>query len=217
MSNLIKNLKFSLLTLSVSLFVSSCSVAGQESLTYPKVNSVDLKLQKSFDLKLNISNLGFKTKAELSGPEDPPATNLDKIKSFDAFLTTNYNNPLAPGANPFGNNYIIKVNYNPKSTTIMFPAVPAGGPYYAVIAAYDSDKDDVNRKNITYSDPSISSNNKRWSRSSNNVSIARSQISFSDLGTKLKVKLKLSKPNGIGVDIIPIDGEVIGNPVLTEN
>jgi hypothetical protein len=153
--------------------------------------------QTTSDITLNISDFDFQTKS------------ISPVKSFSAFLTTNYNNPFISGSNPYGNGVILKVNYTSGVNTLTFKKVPAGGPYYAVVAAFDTLTTDTVPNNITEADPAIPSSDKKWARSTNNASVTVTKtLVFSDSNTALKVNLKLAPTivNTLPVVVAPVNG-----------
>lgn len=180
---------FKMAIIPVLLGLISCNISNPDTI------AKNIKIADKHSL-----NLSFRLKA------------VSRVKSFEAYLTTNFNDPFASGANPFGDNVRTKANVGPVSTDINFPDVPAGGPYFAVIAAFDDVIENPERKNITQIDKTILSNAKNWSRSSNSVTISSVPL-FSDKSDGLKVNMKLAPVNSIGFTIAPKDGASTSLPI----
>ncbi len=177
----------------------------------------EIDFKKGFSIQLKISpapDTTFKTKSSSDGS---PAKDISQVKSYSAYLTTDYNDPFASGANPLGDNAIIQVNSGSGgSATIIFSNIKRGGPYFAVIAAYDDVIGSNNRTNLTKYDPSIVSAEKNWSRSNNSVFIQPSgNLVFSDGGSELVADLTLleGKPTRIGFQTNIIEGDIITGPI----
>jgi hypothetical protein len=153
--------------------------------------------EESAAITLDIKSLEFETKA------------VSPVKSFSAFLSTNFANPFIAGTNPLGDGVMVKVNNSSETGSLVFSHVPRGGPYYAVVAAYDTLIDAAVPNNITAIDPTLLSPDKKWARSTNNVTvnIARKLV-FSDTNTILKVNLNLAPVifNTIPVVVSPVTG-----------
>lgn len=166
-------------------------------------------VEKSTKIILQIDLKQFSTKASSDAVIGKTSTD---IKSFTAFLTTNYNNPFASGANPQGDGVVLKVDVNQSgTTTIVFNSVPQGGPYYAVLAAFDNTVNN-NGNNITKPDNTIQSIDKNWARSTNNVTVlADGSLKFSNNSNQLDISLNLleSKPNNIGFGITITPGKTL--------
>ncbi len=178
-------------------------------------NTVDFN--KGFKVTLKLKNIStFKTKNSSSAVL--PKTDTD-ISSYHAFLTTNYNTPFALGTNPLGDGVITQVS-NSNSVSIVFNNVPRNGTYYAVLSAFDGN---TISKNITKVDPSISivtsSEEQKWSRSKNSVTISNSgALSFIDkisglpsISTALNIDLSLQE--GVSNSIETSVNVTDGNPI----
>ena len=185
--------KFILAIIGVSSLSLGCN-------TITALNYVD----KSNNIVLSIKNFKNKSISEFNKPQ---------MKSVSAFITSNYDEPFKSGSNPYGDNYILSSDIRDNSLIITFKNVPSGGPYYAVLSAYDDFISNQNRKNITKEDLTIVSTKNQWSRSSNSVMINNSQLSFSDNSKSLKVKLKITgSKDDLKLDLAPSDGSGI-NPI----
>jgi hypothetical protein len=149
--------------------------------------------------KANV-RLTFKAKADT----------FSRVKAFEAYLTTNYNDPFAHGANPFGDNVRVKVNIVDGNAVINFNNIHGGGPYFAVVAAYDDVIENPARKNIVKRDGTILSTDKKWSRSVNSVHVVGSTLNYSDNGNELTINMKLEPVNNLGLDVSPQNG--VSNP-----
>ncbi len=166
--------------------------------------STNVNQSKQVDTRPNTDNnikLSFKTKALVD----------NKVKSIEAFLSSNPSDPFASGANPLGDNTILKTNIvSGSNTTLSFSGFQGGGPFYAFIAAFDDLIDSPTRNNITRVDNSLISTDKKWSRSFNSVT---SNLIYSDGGSQLKVKLQLEIFNQTDISVQPIDGIVPSAPI----
>lgn len=190
-----------------STFLLSCSF---NNATIPQSSKIDKKLDFSKKLKnsitVTINHLpnDFNTKASTDGQAGKV---LADVKSYEVFLTKNFNDPFATGANPLGDNNSIKVNSsNQTSQVISFSNIPSGGPYFAVIAAFDDFSTSSTKKNITQPDTSILSNDKRWARSSNSVTVdGNFNLTYSDnAGTITVGNLQLQNFASVNIDSIII-------------
>lgn len=186
-----------------SLFISGCInlTTLQTSLEVEKVNLIinQNKVKsnnQSSKVKIEIDNYGFIVKAYSDAVL--PQTNIN-VKSFWVFLTSDYNNPFTVGANPLGDGNIVKINKQ-QVNSITFNNIPSGNTYWAVIAAFDSTIDDLLAVNITKPDPTLFSNDKRWSRSINSVTISGFTPNYSDSGNALKVKVFLQPGIAASID-----------------
>ncbi|MBC7475942.1 MAG: hypothetical protein H7263_16790 [Candidatus Sericytochromatia bacterium] len=203
-----------LFLLSLALLNISCSLSTNQDMVKPANINKDVDFKNGFKIQLKINNLDFNTKASSSGKAP---SQLNDVKSYSAFLTTNYNDPFATGANPNGDGVIAQANSATNgSASIVFNNVRRGGAYFAVIATFEDIVGGNNRNNITFLDNTILSADKRWSRSTNSVTILPSgTLSFSDSGTELKSNLSLSEglPVKIGFQVNVLDGSSIAGPI----
>lgn len=125
-----------------------------------------------------------------------PKTSID-VKSYQIFLTDNYNAPLEN----IVRGRIYEFNSD-SGSSFTLTNVPDGGPYWAVISAWDGLIDDSLAQNITEPDldPSLLSIDKKWSRSTNNVTIVSKTPSYSDSSTFLTNSLQLKQGIKAAVD-----------------
>jgi len=212
----------------IALMIASCNLnMNSGRIINPVTIQKEVDLSKGFDIQIKISDLaqkGFKTKAASNSSAIPGKTFAD-IKSFSAFLTTDYNDPFAPGSNPKGNGVIVNVNVTTTgSALINISNVPVGGPYFAVVAAFDDVVGGASRDNITVPDSTIcnnpsvscSSSDISWSRTSNNVTVSPSgSIIFNGGGSQLLANLNLlgGVPDTIGAVVTLVDGNTNLNPI----
>jgi hypothetical protein len=173
-------------------------------------NNVILKeidFRKGATINLKIANLdSFETKSTSSISEAV----LSDVKSLSAFLTKNPQDPFAKGENPFGDSVIISNNYT--GELIAFFDVPDGGPYYAVVAAFDDISSSNNKNNISEITPLLTSIENKWYVSKNSVNIINTNnLVFSDTSSTLDVNLILRKPtsNEISTSINISDGTAV--------
>lgn len=183
------------LILILTLSLAACSLEKPGSLLEKPVQGSEKVIRKADQRSVTLS---FNTQA----------TALSRIKSFEAFLSSNFSNPFASGANPFGDNVKVQVNNSGTTTVITFSAIPAGGPYFAVIAGFDNVIGATPRNNITRADATLASTDKKWARSSNTITVSTTGIIFSNGGTELNTDLKLDAFNNVGVTIAPQNGPV---------
>lgn len=196
-----------------SIFFSSCSnnTIISSARFYGHANIKKNSIQRTANITLEIPKLIFKTKASSSAKL---GKNISDIKSYKAFLTTNFSNPFIAGSNPKGDGVQITANVNPlENTIITFSSVPQGGPYYAVLAAFDA-----SNNNITKLDQTIQSTEKNWARSKNNVTVlSDGSLKYSNSLNNLDIVLMLleATPLSIGLNLtinpatqkkIPISG-----------
>jgi hypothetical protein len=201
--------KNKLLLLLISAFVVSLSSCYSkiENNNSPSISKeVDFKSGATVNLK--ISDLKeFTTKSTSSTPE----ATVSDVKSITAFLSTNPTDPFATGSNPFGDGVSISKNYT-GSSIISFMNVPVGGPYYAVIAAFDDVTGSITKNNITEGNTNITSTDNKWYVSGNSVMVLPSRnLAFSNTSTALDINLVLRKPfpNSITSAVTISDGTAI--------
>ncbi len=152
-------------------------------------------------IKLNINTRNFSTKASSSGQANKTQND---VLSYTAYLTTNTLNPFTTGITQ-------TVSKGEGSTTVTFLNVPAGGPYFAAVAAFDSLSGSGN--NITQPQPELSSSDKRWAISGNSVSVdSAGNLSFSNEGNQLNVSVQLQHGISPQIDtqITPNNGTGMG-------
>jgi hypothetical protein len=204
--------KFNLLVIAVMLLLTSCN-SQPNNFSSNKIINKEVNFRDGSTIEINISNIfNFKTKSNDSTPE----ATLDDIKSFSAFLTTNPTDPFALSSNPLGDNFIVSSD-NVTANKIRFSNVPIGGPYYAVVSAFDDISTSTTKNNISESNISLTSSDNKWWVSTNSVNILPSkQILYSDLSNALNVDLVLRKPvaHSITSDITIINGgDSNGDPI----
>ncbi|MFN8673402.1 MAG: hypothetical protein U0457_15125 [Candidatus Sericytochromatia bacterium] len=161
------------------------------------------KVVKKGDIKLTINVQSFKTKAYTNAIL--PKKTSD-IKSFKFFLTNNFNDPLNNMVTP-----IIWFDFDPANTTLIIKDVPDGNNYYGVISAYDDIANSTSANNITEPDNTIQSIDKKWSRTTNTVSLINGFDIYSDNSGTLKISMpiKFGVPasTDVGIQLLP------GNPI----
>ena len=179
------------------LFLISAFVVSFSS-CYSKlepINSINKEVSFKYTTTINfkIANLhSFKTKSSSSVLE----ALLTDVKSLSAFLTNNPTDPFATGSNPFGDGVI--VSYDSIGNIMRFVNVPVGGPYYAVVAAFDDFAASPTKNNITEINPALTSVDKKWYLSTNTVNVLPTNVLvFSNppnTNLMLDVNLILRKP-----------------------
>lgn len=191
------------------LFGFSCSYNSVNTVRSNN-NLVQITNKKGASIQVSfLFDKNFKTKS-ISGEA---AKNLNDVKSYDIFLSSNYDDPLANNTNPFGNSTVLRINAanatENNSVNVTFNNIPSGGPYYAVVAAYDGLITDKSRNNITELDNTIISANKRFARSDNSV-VVNTDLSttISDKKSSLNIsalQLQNEKPVSIDSSVILTD------------
>lgn len=191
------------------LFGFSCSYNSVNTVRSNN-NLVQITNKKGASIQVSfLFDKNFKTKS-ISGEA---AKNLNDVKSYDIFLSSNYDDPLANNTNPFGNSTVLRINAanatENNSVNVTFNNIPSGGPYYAVVAAYDGLITDKSRNNITELDNTIISSNKRFARSDNSV-VVNTDLSttISDKKSSLNIsvlQLQNEKPVSIDSSVILTD------------
>lgn len=194
-----------LLLVITTLLVSFSSCYTKIDLTGGSAILKEINFRDGSTVNLNISDLiSFNTKSNSSVVE----ASLSDVKSINAFLTTNPTDPFLSGSNPLGNGVMISRNYVGNSI-ISFTNVPIGGPYYAVVAAFDDVTSSSTKNNITNPNLTLTSIDNKWSISGNSVNVLPSRnLAFSNTSTTLDVDLILRRPlpNSISTAIIVNDG-----------
>lgn len=182
--------KFNLLVIAVILLLTSCHLQ-HNNLSSNKIITKEVNFRDGSTIEIDISNIiQFKTKSNDSIHE----ASLGDIKSFSAFLTTNPNDPFSTGSNPFGDGFIISTNTT-TDNIIKFPNVPIGGPYYALVTAFDDISTSLTKNNISEPNTSLTSIDNKWWVSNNTVNVLPSnKVIYSDLSNALNVNLILRKP-----------------------
>jgi hypothetical protein len=221
----------------IALIAASCSSGTNSGTTGSNIGSMvnQVKIEKKAESpKVYPDNgIGYSIQVKISRPPEKglrtkSAANVSgyvgnsftDIRSFSAFLTTNYNDPFAAGANPKGDGVMVNVDITTTGTaTINFNNIPPGATYYAAVAAFDDVLANVTRNNITLSDATIcnnpsvscSSSDKSWARTNNNVTISSNgTFSFSNGASELDVDLNLlgGQPASLSSDVSLISGNV---------
>lgn len=195
--------KVRLLVVAVSvLSFSSCNI---KNVTFSSNKAIkkEINFREGSTITVKFADLtGLKIKSSDSILE----ANLSDVKSFSAFLTTNPTDPFATGTNPLGNGVVFSTT-NVNTRIIQFLNVPQGGPYYAVITAFDG----INGTGTNLSEPNttIISLDNKWNTSSDNVVVLPSRmVIFSNPNNALNVDLILRKQvsNSITSEITVING-----------
>lgn len=197
-----------LLLLIISTLVVSFSSCYSKIENYnPITISKEVNFKYKSIINLRIANLAsFKTKSSSSVPE----AILSDVKSLSIFLTTNPTDPFATGANPFGDG--VMISYDTIGNTMRFVNVPVGGPYYAVIAAFDDFAASPTKNNITEVNPALTSVDKKWYLSTNTVNVLPSNVLLfsnhpnSNLILDVNLFLRKPLPNNISTSVTVFDG-----------
>jgi hypothetical protein len=143
-------------------------------------------IARGAEIKIQINSLSYNSQAYSDAVY--PKTGAD-VQAYWIFLTRNYNDPFAPGANVLGQ--ILKFNKVTVPNPVVFSNIPAGGPYYAVASAYDGVIGDPLSNNITEPDNSLPGLDKKWRRSANSVNVNGQAAVYSDRSNSLSIQLYL--------------------------
>lgn len=175
------------------IFITSLIMCLSGCYTPSQINTTKAVILSS---NSNISNqeikLSFKIKDIASGI---------RVKSVDAYLITDKDNPLT--SNAYADKLKVQADVVNGVINLTFTDYPTGGPYYAAIQAYDDLKASTTRKNITAFD----TNNKQVSVSSNNVTCSSSRIlTYSDASNSLNISIGLIPYNNLPVTLTPQNG-----------
>ena len=198
--------KNKLLLLILSAFIvslSSCYSKVENASNKPILKEVDFKSGATVNIKI-ADLVTFNTKSNSSIPE----ASLTDVKSITAFLTTNPTDPFATGSNPFGDGVSISTNYT-GNNILSFYDTPVGGPYYAVVSAFDDVSGSLTKNNISEINVAITSVDNKWYVSTNSVNVLPTRnLAFSNTSSTLDVSLILRKPipDSIGAVITVSDG-----------
>lgn len=192
------NIKLLNVYLTVLVISSSCTfyqpvnTANKDVITSQKNLKIN-KVEKA-KISININQYeGFEKKA-YSGAILPKKSN--NISLYKVFLSKNINNPFESTSMISGIQNVIPDDTTKKGNAV-FSNIPDGGPYYAIVSAYE--KINVNNDsstgveyiNITEPNSSLQSIDKKWSISTNSVNVNLGKTIFSDNGNNLKISLNL--------------------------
>lgn len=176
-----------LLLLFCSILLVSCSLKNENLNTRIYIKKeVDLSSKATLTVNFSTNKLNIKSNDSYNEAK------ISDIKSFSAFLTTDPYNPFSSSSNPMGDG-VIKSTNNLTASKITFINVPVGGPYYAVVSAFDG----LNGTGNNLSEPNLllTSIDNKWYISNENVTVLPSgNIIFSNTSTTLNVDLVLRKP-----------------------
>lgn len=178
----LKNIKFISLTVILLLFTLSCD--NKVITPVKKVNTKPIKL--SFSIK--------------------NTETMSRIKSIDAYLIKNYNDPLNSTSNAYSNGFKYQSNITSNSIDISFTGYPSDQTFYVAIQAFDNTIEGLPRNNITAYDESITLGDKQVARSSNSVIFTNNNLIFSNSSTALNIDLKLIPYNSVPINITPESG-----------
>lgn len=214
--NMIKKKKFAIVVsvtlLSVLMSCTSVPLTAGQGNQNRQESKVINNSKAGASITLKITTDSFGTSASKDG--ESAKTQAD-VQSYSAFLTTNKTSPFAVGANPNGDGVMVSVD---KGTTgppvsITLTNLPVGGPYFAVVAAFNAPMNNIQRKNITNPNKAITGTDNKWSISLNTVTVLSNlSLSFSDQKNLLEVKVQLENtlPPVIETEIIPQSGNSAG-------
>lgn len=147
------------------------------------------------DVTITIENKSFNKKAITDAVF--PKTSID-VKSYQIFLTSDFNNPFTTGAN-VSQDTIYK--FSSTRNTFTFRNIPDGGPYWAVISAWDGTESDPLAQNITEPDLTLLSIDQKWARSTNTVTVLSKIPTYSDSSNSLNLNLQLKQGVKASVDM----------------
>ena len=209
------------LTLLNLLFIAGCTSNLNINSDLAKVNKVkvlDLKtantnITKGANISLKINHNNFNTKASLDGVF---AGTVAQIKSYNVHLCTDPEAPtntMLVGSN-FSFNKADTIMESGQSSQVTFVNVPVGGPYYAVVSAYNDFADSSLRVNLNKPMPYRLEESKNVAVSSNSITV-NSDLTLTPASTPFAVTINLRDARGASIEtnIIPIDGNngIFGN------
>lgn len=201
--------KFVLLLIGTFILSSSCS---NEKISFS--SNTNIKKEIDFTSKAIVSiNITTNNGLKVQSSDSVSEAKLSDIKSFSVFLTTNPAAPFAIGDNPLGNGVVFSTN-NVSTRVFKFVNVPRGGPYYAVLSAFDGLGGLGN--NLAEPNAIIISGDNKWHISNDTVIVLPSGVpAFSNSNNALNINLVLRKPiaNSITSEITIINGGNRGGDV----
>ncbi len=181
------------LLLGICLPVTACVNPVVETVVVPdaKISFAKKALNKVKGSQIKVQFITSTYNSKAYSNATLPKKNLD-IKSYKIFLTTDYPNPFTSGANAFGDGNVYSINRSISNDNPIIENVPDGGPYYAVVAAYDDVMENPGANNITKPDDTLLSIDKKWARSINTATVnIGGTVSYSDGSGALQIKLSL--------------------------
>lgn len=197
--------------LALSIFLFSCTPSIKYENNFTKIEKVNIK-NSSIGSVINLKILNpknFNTKVTINGSLAKKSTD---VKSFKVWLCTN---PLLPVTSVLsGSQFDFDKVITDEYSWVDFINVPSGGPYYAVISAYDDLVVNTVRKNITKENIFSTDGKQKISISTNSITV-NPDFTLTPLDT-LKVNLSLVDAigNSIETKISPQDG---GNGIFGVN
>jgi hypothetical protein len=180
----LKNIKFISSTVILLLFNLSCNN------TNAVINPIKIVNNNPIKLSFSIKN----------------TETMSRIKSIDAYLIKNYNDPLNSTSNAYSNGFKYQSNITSDSIDISFTGYPADQTVYVAIQAFDNTIEGLPRNNITAYDESITLGDKQVARSSNSAIFTSNNLTFSNSSTALNIDLKLIPYNSVPINITPESG-----------
>lgn len=131
------------------------------------------------------------------------AQSMSRVKSVDAYLVSNPNDPSS--SNIYPDKFKYQVDVVNGNINITFSNFPSGGPYYLALQTFDDIISSSERKNITAMNNSITSTNKQFAISVNSV-IYSSSIVYSDGSNSLNIAINLLEYNDLPINLSPENG-----------
>ena len=151
--------------------------------------------QQSIVKPVKVINFNFKIK---------DVQTLSRVKSIDAYLVKDINNPL--GSNVYSDGFKYQADIVNGVINITFSNYPEGGPYFLALQTFDDIVSAPTRKNITAIDSSVNSGDNQVARSINSVSYTAGSLSYSDNSSSLNILINLSPYNNLPVNLTPQNG-----------
>lgn len=131
------------------------------------------------------------------------AQSISRIKSVDAYLVSDQNNPLT--SNVYSNGFKYQTDVNNGNINITFSNYPVGGPYYLALQVFDNTVSSSQRNNITAINNSINSVDKQFSISTNSVTYS-GILTYSDATNSLNIAINLLEYNDLPINLNPQNG-----------
>lgn len=202
--------KLILISLSSGFFISSCGLVelnkgdSYQSISRNKSDkmayTVDLarynskKTGISFSVAIKSINENFRTKATVS-----------EIKSYEVSLCSNIDFPVT--SRLAGSLFKFDLTIAAAGSVVTFTNVPKGGPYFAVVSAFDNLLANGLGNNLTKAKIYTGDGSRQVSVSTNSVTVNQ-DLTLSPAGVTLQVPVILTDAGSAdaGTSITPVDG-----------
>lgn len=185
---------FSLAVLGTAACQTELAVKPADNASQIEVSTVKVNNRNVITLQINTNGFRAASYADAQAPSV-----VGDVLSYKVTLSTDPTDPFAyvPGTT---------VTHKDKTGSfwsVNYYDVPEGGPYYAFAAAFDDTVANGGGLNITEPDPSLTSVDKMWSISDNNVTVGAGDpggLTFSPSGTYLTLNVQLRHGGAAQID-----------------